>query len=66
MATITTTTKTDGVKYHVINRRNGQTMSICSTRRAASRKQDKHDNNYGGYAHTIRVYVNGIPTERVI
>lgn len=57
-------TAVPGIKYHVINRRNGSTVSVCSTMKRASNKVDKHDLAYGGYAHRIIQYVNGVPTDK--
>ena len=42
------------MKYAVIDRRTGKTMGIYSTRRRASRKVDKLDNEYGGYRYIYK------------
>jgi len=40
--------------YHVVNNRTGGVVGRYSTMKRARRAVDRHDNAYGGYAHSIR------------
>jgi hypothetical protein len=44
--------------YNVVNRRTGKVMSKNIKSKSAARKaRDRHDNNYGAYAHIIQAVV---------
>lgn len=41
-------------KYHVINRKTGETVGSYFNKTRARNEVDKRDNEYGGYAHFIK------------
>jgi hypothetical protein len=42
------------MRYLLINSKTNEKVGDFSTRQRASRKQDKLDNEYGGYIHHIK------------
>lgn len=41
-------------RFEIVNRRTGQIVGRAATLNSARRVVDRRDNDYGGYAHTIR------------
>lgn len=39
--------------FHIVHRESGRVVGKASTQQGARRARDRHDNNYGSYAHKV-------------